>query len=46
MMLSLTYTGGEVEPKNNEHLVVKDTGKTITVTPDTFMMLRQLQPIR
>ncbi len=34
--VKLTYTGGEVEPKNNEHLVVKDTGKTITVTPDTF----------
>ncbi len=34
--VKLTYTGGDVEPKNNEHLVVEDTGKTITVTPDTI----------
>ena len=34
--VKLTYTGGNVEPQNNEHLVVKDSGKSITVTPDTF----------
>lgn len=34
--IKLTYTGTTDEVLNNTHLTVADTGKTITVTPDTI----------